>query len=239
MILLHPHAIGNLMGEARSIPKDAPEHILKINRRKKRTDEDQAILDAYRSSILSETAKSYCLKLAKQHVYEYTTTLEKQKVIQKGLQCEDDSIELLNIVTNHFFSKNAQRVTTELLSGEADIVEDDGIWDVKSAWSLDTFPVLPEDAHSDLYEWQGRAYMHLYDKQHFTLAYCLVSTPDALCQWEDYRLHQVEHIPPEMRVTLWHCTRDLEKEALMLGKCRRAQVYIEQLIAEIKAAHNY
>lgn len=214
MILLHPHAIGNLMVEPRSkAAKDAGE--------------------------LSETAKSYCLKLAKQHVYDFKTSLEKQKVIQKGLQCEQDCIDLINMVTNNFFVKNTLRIETDLFSGECDILDDDGVWDAKSAWSLETFPVLPEEAHSPLYEWQGRAYMHIYDRQHFTLAYGLVSTPDELCKYEDYRLHQVEHIDPAMRVTLWRCTRDMEKEALMLEKSRRAQVYIEQLIADIKDAHKF
>lgn len=213
MIKLRPHAVGNLMTEPRSkAAKEAGE--------------------------LSETAKAYCLKLAKESVYSYRDSLSS-KPIEKGLACEQDSLDLLNIVTNSFYTKNTQRVETDLMSGEADIVDDDCIIDLKTAWSLATFPVLPDQAHSDLYEHQLRAYMHLYDKQHATLAYCLVSTPDELCKYEDYRLHQVEHIPPAMRVTLWHCTRDLEKEALMLEKCRRAQVYIEQLIAEIKAAHNY
>ena len=213
MIILHPHAIGNLMGEPRSkAAKEAGE--------------------------LSETAKTYCIKLAKEHVYSYRDSI-KGNQIEKGLQCEQDSIDLLNIVTNSFYTKNSERITTDLLSGEADIVDEDGIIDIKTAWSLATFPALPEQAHSDIYEWQGRAYLHLYDKQRFTLAYCLVSTPDELCKYEDYRLHQVEHIEPAMRVTLWHCTRDMEKEALMLEKCRRAQVYIEQLIADIKAAHQF
>jgi len=213
MIKLRPHAIGNLMNEPRSkSAKDAGE--------------------------MSETAKTYCTKLAKESIYGYRDSI-KSKAIDKGLQCENDSIDLLNIVTGNFYSKNELRVETDLLSGEADIIDSDCVIDIKTAWSLSTFPVLPEDARSDIYEYQLRAYMHLYDKSHATLAYCLVSTPESLCAYEDFSLHLVDHIPHGMRVTLWHCKRDLEIEERMLDKCRKAQAYIIEQIKRIKDAHNF
>lgn len=214
MIKLRAHAIGHIMTEPRSkAAKDAGE--------------------------LSETAKSYCLELAKQHVYNYEVELDKVKVLQKGLQVEQDSIDLFNIVTGSFCVKNTQRFSTDLLTGEPDIITEDCITDIKSAWSLATFPVLPDQAHSDLYEYQLRAYMHLADKPHATLAYCLVSTPEELCRYEDYRLHFVDEIPPEMRVTLVHYTRDMELEQKMLARAARAQAYTLELIEKIKAAHQH
>ncbi len=187
---------------------------------------------------LSQGAKTYLNKLAKEHVYGFREQISS-KPMQKGTRCENESIELFNRVFFTEYFKHEGRIFTDLLSGECDILGDDVIIDIKTAWSLATFPATPDDAHSDLYEWQGRAYMHLYDKPRFTLAYCLVDTPEDLCQWEQPEIHFVSHIPENMRVTIWTCERDMEKENRMLDKCQKAQVYLREQVERIKAAHRF
>lgn len=213
MIKLHPHAVGKIMSDPTAAAKKAGE-------------------------VLSVGAKTYLRQLAKQAVYGFRPHLDT-KPIRKGQQCENDAIELLNTVLFADFQKHVGRVENDWLTGECDILTEDCIFDTKSSWSLETFPAQPEDGENTDYEWQGRAYMLLYDRPRFTLAYCMVSTPDDLIGYESPEVHKVDHIAPEMRLTLLHFDRDAEKEAQLIAKCQAAQAYIEEQIKRIKAAHQY
>ncbi|MGH1470122.1 MAG: hypothetical protein ACRBCS_02955 [Cellvibrionaceae bacterium] len=185
---------------------------------------------------LSAGAITYCKQLAKEFVYSYQKEINS-KYLDKGIICEDQSIELYNDVffTSHI--KNTERKETDYLTGECDINGKDRIIDIKTAWSLDTFPAFKEDVHSSDYEWQGRAYMKLWDKDLFELAYCLVSTPDDLTGYESDTLHYVEEIPKELRVTSALYERDKEKEELIEIKCRAAQKFINEAIQTIAEHH--
>jgi hypothetical protein len=162
--------------------------------------------------VLSETTKSYIRGVAKQDFYGYNVELNN-KYINKGNMQENDSIALFNTVHFTNYSKNTERVNNEWLTGEADIVLDDQIIDIKTSWSLETFPATSEEAVNKDYEWQLRAYLMLYDKNYATLCYCMVSTdPSLLNEWENLSLHQVDHIEPSKRITTLLFTRDLELE---------------------------
>lgn len=212
-MLIHPHALGNIMGEPTAAAKKAGE-------------------------VLSQGAKTYLRKLAKESVYGYRAKIDN-KYIKKGLAVEDQSIELYNSVFFTDYTKNSVRIETDILSGECDILDDDLVIDIKSSWSLDTFPSTPEDAHDDGYEWQLRAYLMLYDKPYAELAFCLVSTPDDLIGYEDPELHYVDHIPAHMRITKVRYERDAEKEQKIIDRCKAAQVYFDEQVERIKQAHNY
>lgn len=213
MIKLHPHAVGKIMSEPTAAAKKAGE-------------------------VLSVGAKTYLRQLAKQEVYGYKPKLDT-KPIKKGQMCEDDAIQLLNTVLFTDYEKHVGRVENDWLTGECDILDTDGIFDTKCSWSLETFPAQPEDGENSDYEWQGRAYMLLYDRPRFTLAYCMISTPDELIGYESPDIHLVDHIDPSMRLTLLKFDRDADKEAQLIEKCKAAQAYIEEQIKRIKAAHQY
>lgn len=165
-----------------------------------------------KSELLSETTKTYIRSVAKQDFYGYDLELNN-KYILKGINQEDDSINLLNSVNFTQYTKNTERLTNEWLTGEADIVTEDTIIDVKTSWSLDTFPATPEEGINKDYEWQLRAYLFLYDKPLAHLCYCMVSTQaDLLNQYENLSLHRVDHIPAEKRITTITYERDLELE---------------------------
>jgi len=187
---------------------------------------------------VSEGAKTALNKLAKEIVYSYRAELNT-KPIKKGLECEQDSIDLFNRVFFTYYTKNETRINTDLLTGECDILGDDVIIDIKSSYSLDTFPATPEDGENDQYYWQGVQYMLLYDKPRYQVAYCLVSTPESLCAYEQADLHFVDHIPENMRVTIWSFDRNLEDEQKLLSKAKKAQEYILQQIERINAAHQF
>ena len=186
-----------------------------------------------KSELLSETTKSYIRSVAKQDFYGYNVELNN-KYINKGIMQENDSIALLNTVNFTNYSKNTERLNNEWLTGEADIVTEDTIIDVKTSWSLETFPATLEEAVNKDYEWQLRAYLFLYDKQYASLVYCMVTThPSLLNEWENLSLHQVDHIDASKRITTLSFERDLELEEeikVRLHHCTEYYVkYINQL----------
>jgi len=187
---------------------------------------------------LSVGAKTYVSKLAKEFVYGYDEKVTS-KYMDKGIQMEDESIDLYNAVHLSSHAKNAERKNNLWITGEADIVADDKIIDIKSSWSLTTFPVLADQGEDKGYEWQLRAYMWLWDKPRADIAYCLVTTPDDLIGWENKALHQVDHINRELRVTIVPYVRDPALEEKIRVKVEAARVYYDHVIQEISKQHTY
>lgn len=137
---------------------------------------------------LSETAKRFVEEmwlLNKKGFYEGLDN----RYIGKGLHNEEDGIELVSDVEGNFYIKNTERITKGHLTGEADIVtEIDGkriIKDIKSSWNPKTF--MNGDL-SNLYEYQGRCYMYLYNAEEFHLHYTLTDCPPHLYENEIWKL---------------------------------------------------
>ncbi len=191
-----------------------------------------------KDEILSVGAKTVISKMAKEFIYGYEEVISS-KYMEKGIRVESKSIDLLNSVLLTSYEKNEERRSNEWITGEADIVADDRIIDIKSNWSLTTFPVTPEEGQDKKYEWQGRAYMMLWDKPKFEIAYCMVSTPEDLIGWEQKSLHQVDNISRELRVTLVKYERDLALEEKIKVKVNAARAYLEETIETITKAHIY
>jgi hypothetical protein len=186
-----------------------------------------------KTDVLSQTAKSYINQIAKQDFYGYESPIIN-RYLEKGTNQELESIQLLNAVRFEDFQKNAVRKTNDFMTGECDIVTVSSIIDIKTSWSLDTFPELPEDIDSKEYEWQGRAYMYLYDKPEFELVYCMVSTWDEfLTQYDDKTLHKVDHIDPAKRITSMLFERDMELEQQMIERCQLATEYYLERISKL------
>ena len=188
-----------------------------------------------KGEVLSQTAKSYIIQLAKENFYGYRTELNNKYVL-KGLEQEQDSIDLLNAVRFENYVKNQERVTNEYLTGCCDIITEDLILDLKTSWSLDTFPATSYEL-KDLndYEWQGRAYMYLYDRPTFELCYVMVSThPEFLSLYDPMDIHEVDHIDPAKRITSIRFERDKELEIRMEEKLLAASLFYEQVYNELQ-----
>lgn len=181
---------------------------------------------------LSETAKSYIKSIAKQDYFGYTTELNN-KYVTKGIQCEEQSIELLNDVLFTNYKKNTERKTTELLTGECDIYTPELIIDIKTSWSFDTFPATPSDINIKDYEYQLRGYMFLYNVERAALAYCMVNTPSDLIGYESEELHRVRDTPIQSLVTMLTIERDYQLEEEMLERSAEAIEYYQQYINQI------
>jgi hypothetical protein len=172
-----------------------------------------------KGEVLGQTAKSYIIQKAKEDFFEYKTELTN-KYVMKGIHQEQDSIDLLNAVRFENYKKNEKREENEWLTGSCDIITDELIIDVKSSWSLETFPATSYEL-KDLsdYEWQGRAYMWLYDMPTFELCYVMVSTADELLSdFDRYDIHKVDYIYPTKRITSIRFERDKELEIQMAEK---------------------
>lgn len=189
-----------------------------------------------KDETLSVGAKTAITKQAKEFVYGYDERFSS-KYTEKGLLVEDSSIELLNSVLFSDFKKNTERKTNEWITGEADIVAD-RIIDIKSSWSLATFPCLAAEGENKGYEWQLRAYMMLWELDSAQIAYCLVNTPDHLVGFEDKALHQVEHIAPELRVTLLNYKRDKALEDKIKFKVDEARKFYDSVVKQISDEHS-
>lgn len=177
---------------------------------------------------LSAGAKSFVKKRFKEALFGYRESFDS-KYTKKGILVEEESIALYNRVNFTDCVKNTERRKTELLTGEADIINGDTVIDIKSSWSLMTFPIFPADAADAGYEWQLRAYMYLWDLPKAELAFCMVSTPEHLIGFEDRAVHIVDHIPEEMRLTALAFERDAGKESEMIARIKLAQAYYQQL----------
>lgn len=190
---------------------------------------------------LSETAKTALNSMAKEFAYGFNAVVDS-KEMRKGIECEDKSIALLNAVLFAQYEKNTERRNDEFFTGECDIfVPSERIRDVKTAWSLASFPATVEQVQKIVsksgYDWQGRVYMRLWDVEEFSVDYCMVSTPEDIRRYEQVELHEVDHIPPHMRITSAHYKRDLALEQKMVDKAGLAREYLKNVIAQINLDH--
>ena len=189
-----------------------------------------------RGDGLSAGAKTAVEKLAKEFVYGYDRHFSS-KYMEKGIRMEDQSIDLINSVLFASYTKNTERKENDWITGECDIFTGDQIIDIKSSWSLETFPCLSAHGEDKTYEWQLRAYMWLWDVDKASIAYCLVSTPDDLIGYENRAYHKVDHINPELRVTFVDYERDKTLEEKIKVKVEAARKYYDEVVALIAKQH--
>lgn len=187
---------------------------------------------AKKAGELSAGAKTFIKKAFKEELFGFRDT-PTSKYMEKGTLVEHDAIDLYNEVHFTDYVKNTERRQHEvILTGECDIFTGDSVIDIKSSWSLATFPIWPDEAANTGYEWQLRAYMLLWDCPRAELAYCMVTTPEHLRKWENPDMHIVDHIPEHMRITKLAFVRDAALETQMIERIRLALAYFDQLKEE-------
>lgn len=142
---------------------------------------------------LSLTAQKELLRIYNRVVYGRVKDITT-KQMDKGIQCEGDSIKLLCQVDGQLYYKNEDYLENEWFCGHPDIFIGDNIqnadevWDIKTSWELDSFmPKLIESTDKG-YEAQLNVYYSLTGSQSGGLAYCLVSAPMNIIESEKKRL---------------------------------------------------
>lgn len=191
-----------------------------------------------KKDVLSMGAKAYIRQLVKEDLFGFDSEFTSKET-EKGLRVEQESIEMLNRIRKLSLSKNTERRELNGLTGECDIfdVQRKCGHDIKSSWSLMTFPAFIEDCKDQLYEWQMRGYMALWDADEWEVNYCMVDTPEDLLRYEPMQLHMVSHIPEYMRMTTWKLKRDLEKEKMIFEKIKHATDYYTECANEFDKTH--
>lgn len=152
---------------------------------------------------LSQGAKTYIKEVWLENEKGFKEEVTDKK-LRKGLQAEEDAINLISYVDGIMYVKNEKRIYKNHLTGEADVVthfkelQPEGseekiealvIDDTKCSWNPRTFMQAELTVG---YEWQGRAYLYLYDAEIFRLRHCLVDCPpDVLA--DEYKKFCFQH----------------------------------------------
>ena len=190
-----------------------------------------------KSEVLSVGAKTYIRELAAQEILGIDFRVSS-KPMEKGIFMEQSAIDLFNEVNGTWLQKNTERRTANGITGECDLfdpVKNIG-HDIKCSWSAATFPIFPIDAENNIYEWQMRAYMMLWDAEAWNIQYCLLTTPEHLRGYEPESMHIVDHIPARYRITACEIERDFKMEEAMIKKVAHAKDYYLTIIEQFHEA---
>jgi len=248
-LLIRCSALGQIMGAGRTIGlSDAMQkELATLLEKPKLTDLQEAkkidLLERQKCKAefsLSETAMTYVEAIVNKRIYKYDNEFTSKET-EKGILVEPQSIELYNDVFDKCFEKNTVYKKNDWICGTADVVGKNLILDIKSSWSLLTFPKTQKDAKNAVYEWQVRAYMMLWGKEYGEIAHCMVDTPDHLITNEfnlNLEIHKVRDIPKQLLVTVVKIERNLEIEEKIKEKvleCRRfANYYADVILSKNK-----
>jgi hypothetical protein len=139
------------------------------------------------AGVLSKTAQKHLIEVYIAEKYGRKRDIQT-KQMKKGVEAEQDSIDLLSMYLKLPFSKNEERFKNDFITGLPDIINGDTIIDIKSSYDLWTFLGNIPDKLDNLYYWQMQSYMWLTGTRKATIAYCLVNTPESIIQQEKYYL---------------------------------------------------
>ena len=137
------------------------------------------------AGVLSKTAQKHLIEVYIAEKYGRKRDIQT-KQMKKGIEAEQDSIDLLSMYLKLPFSKNEERFKNDFITGLPDIINGDTIIDIKSSYDLWTFLGNIPDKLDNLYYWQMQSYMWLTGTIKATIAYCLVNTPESIIQQEKY-----------------------------------------------------
>lgn len=144
---------------------------------------DRLIAKRDKPPSLSDTCTKYLVEVYL--LYRYGRKKDfTSRAIQKGLQVEEDSMTLYSLIKGRPFFKNTERFQDDYFTGcpDENHPSSPDVKDLKSSWDLFTFTATTRDDLNKKYEYQGRVYMRLVNKDLFNLAYCLVNTPEPMIQ---------------------------------------------------------
>ena len=196
-----------------------------------------------KGEVLSKTCKSYIQELAIENTYGIRKEFWS-RYTDKGNECEDEAIELVNDVLNlGFIFKNENKFDNEWIKGIPDVNTNEILLDVKTSWDATTFPWFETEIPNKDYYYQLQGYMWLTGKDESLLCYCLVNTPFQIVEDEVRRehwrqglidesldvrdfvqkKHSFSHIPKENRVKTFKIVKDeelIEKIKQRIEECR-------------------
>lgn len=145
---------------------------------------------------LPQGAKTYCKQWLKEHLYKRKQEIQS-KYIRKGNLTEETGFTLMAVQLKlGMVFKNEQYRENEYSTGTWDLLVNDTVYDNKSVWSLDTFPMFDTKNPKPEYEWQMQVYTGLAGVEKAVLAYTLNDAPEIEIQqairWVDEHQARVQ-----------------------------------------------
>ncbi len=191
-----------------------------------------------KAKTLSETTLNWLREKACFDFFGIKKQIDTREM-RKGIECEEDSIELYNSVNFTFGVKNQITFQKDFFTGTPDLIAQDKVIDIKTSWSFDTFPMFLADAEKLVkksgYDWQVQQYMMLTGKRIAEVAFCFVTTPcHLLTQYDDLKLHDADLIEESKRVTVVELKYSDEKEEEMYKRASILEKEYFKLIEELK-----
>ena len=210
-----------------------------------------------KGEVLSKTCKTYIQELAIENTYGIRKEFWS-RYTDKGNECEEEAIELVNDVLNlGFIFKNDENLTNDWITGTPDVNTNEILLDVKCSYDGITFfqKTFEDDieALNKDYYYQLQGYMWLTGKSESLLCYCLVNTPFQIVEdevrrehWKQglidesldvrdfvQKKHNFDHIPKEKRLKVFKIAKDeeiIEKIKQRVEECRE---YYNNLIENL------
>jgi hypothetical protein len=177
---------------------------------------DPVTKSAKEAGELSITCQKELIKIYNQEVYGRKRDITT-KHMDKGIQCEAESINLFSIVEGVIYFKNQCPLENEWFTGHPDIGDNEDIRkstevnDIKTSWDLDTFmPKLIEEPDKS-YIAQLNVYFDLTGAQGGNIVYCLVSAPQNILEQEKRSLLFKMNVATEYAPEYIKSANELEK----------------------------
>jgi hypothetical protein len=202
-----------------------------------------------KTELLSQTAKSYIQELVLEHKYGIKKEFSS-RYTDKGLQCEDEAITLVNDVLGlGFIFKNEEHFQNDWITGTPDVNTNDILLDVKCSYEASTFPFFETEIPTPAYFYQLQGYLWLTGKTEALLCYCLINTPIEIVEdevrrehWkhkvidEDLEIrdfvqkkHNFDQIPDNRKVKVFKVERDETIIWAIQNKVEEARIYYNLL----------
>jgi hypothetical protein len=201
---------------------------------------------------LPKGAKTYCEVWLKKHLFKRNPEF-KALVIDKGLMCEMDGINLISETFGYSdFQKNDEYFENEFMHGTPDIIHNGIVHDTKLSWDLFSFPMFESELPNNDYWWQLQGYMILTGLEKASLDYVLIDTPMPLIlldlkklyyqsggtaeDWtqENYEAlypnYQFNDIPVEKRIKSFTFDLDKTVESKINERVILCRNYIKQIL---------
>lgn len=206
-----------------------------------------------KSEVLSETCKKRVEeRFIEDHFGVYKSFWTKE--INKGLECEEESIKYLVKEYDLFGAKkNETKFKDDLFVGTPDLIHNGIVYDIKTSWSLFTYPMFEDEIPTKEYIYQLQAYMHLTGLKSAKLVYVLTDATEDMIQDELYKrclrkklidaTPQLEeevrremtfgHIDPALRVKMFDVEYDQEIIDQIKERIALCQSYYDELVTKI------
>lgn len=200
-----------------------------------------------KSDLIGKTCKEYLNEYILEKVYGIKKEIQS-KYLDKGISCEELSINLMSVYFDDIFEKNDVWFENNFITGTPDVIKDDTVYDLKTSWSAITFPFFDIEPDKK-YFYQAQCYLWLTGLDKFKLVYCLINTPDHLVNdeirrfcWEnnimdcpdeierEIRLnHNFDRIPLDKRIKIFEIEKDPEIIKEMEAKILICRDFINNL----------